>query len=104
MRPQRSDDTGRTTSPIIASQHCTRNAECIHQAQEVVSERSLLTRTRSIRVAKPGRPVATQIRNNNPPPGGGERRRNYIVSMHVVREPMHQDDRSPICGAGFLVS
>src|SRR5215468_8443896 len=103
MRPQRSDDTGRTTSPIIASQHRTWNAECIHQAQEVVSERSLLTRTRSIRVAKPGRPVATQIRNNDPPPGGGERRRNSVVSMHVVWKSMHQDDGRTVSGAGFIV-
>jgi hypothetical protein len=68
-----------------------------------VPEGSLLTRTWSARIAESGRTIAAQIRNDDTPSGGGKRGRDAIVSMHVIRKPVHQDDRGAIHWTKFLV-
>jgi hypothetical protein len=68
-----------------------------------VPECSLLAGTQSSRIAKSGRPVAAQIWNDDPPPGCGERGRDIIISVHVIRKPVHQDGRWAIGWTRFLV-
>src|SRR5690349_16605358 len=71
--PQRRDDAGGTTTPIIAREYRAPEAQTIHQTQEIMPERCLLARPRRIRISEPCRAIAAQIRNNDPPSGGGER-------------------------------
>jgi hypothetical protein len=101
--PQRGHDAGSTTTPIIACEYRPPKAEPVHEAEQIVPERSLLPRTRNTRIAESGRPVAAQIWNDDPPPGGGEQGRDAIISVYVIRKSMHQDDRRTIRWTRFLV-
>src|SRR5271163_3225124 len=104
LRPQRGDNAGSTTTPIIARKYCSPDAEPIHQAEEVVPERCLLTGSRNSRISESGWPVAAQIWNDDPPSGGGERGRDAVISVHVIRKSVHQDDCRAIPWTMFLVS
>src|SRR5271170_4673019 len=102
--PQRRHDASGTTTPIIARKYCSPDAEPIHQTQEIAPERSLLAGTQGSRIAEAGRPIAAQIWNDDPPSGGGERGRDAVISVHVIRKSVHQEDCRAIPWTMFLVS
>src|SRR6516162_9539081 len=84
LRPECSDDAGGAAAPVIAGECCLLEAERVEKLQEVMAECGLLARSRGLRVEKPGRPVAAQIRHEHTPAGSGEQRRDTVVCAHIV--------------------
>ena len=91
LGPERGNDASSTTTPIIAREYRRPNAQPIHQGQEVVSESPLLTGTRSVRVAKAGRPKAPQIRHIRLAAYGVECRQHTVPCARVVGPSMEQN-------------
>jgi hypothetical protein len=71
-------------------------AERLHERQQIRRECGLLPGTRRIVAAKPGRPVAAQIRHDDPRAGIGQTRGDRVISMNVVGKPVQQHDRPTV--------
>src|SRR5439155_17666207 len=65
FRPQRRNDAGRAATPIIAGECGALETERVEKFQEIAAECGLLPGTRGLRVEKPGRPIAAQIRDQH---------------------------------------
>src|SRR5215472_799955 len=76
--PQRGDDAGGASAPVIAGEDRALEAERLDQIEEIAPQRRLLARSRGSRIEKPGRAVAAQIGRDDAKPGGGEPRRDLV--------------------------
>ena len=103
LRPQRRHDAGRAPAPVVAGQHRVRHRQCVHQGQQVRSQRRLLARAGCVVAQETRRPEAAQEGHDDAATGGREDRRHLRIGIDVVREAVHQEHRRPIGGAGVEV-
>lgn len=92
LRPQRSDDTSSTTSPVVARQHTPLNLERIHEGHEIVGQHRLLSRARRIERQEARGPVPAQEGCNNVTPRRNKKRRDLIVGVNVIGETVQKQN------------
>ncbi len=92
---QDADDARSPATPVVAGKRHARQAQRVHEIEEVLANRRLLRHPRRRRVEEARRAISAQIRNKDAMPGGHERRRDIIPRPDIVGKTMEQDDREP---------
>ena len=91
LRPQRRDDAGGASAPVVSDQHRLADPQRIHQLPEVVAERGLLARPQGLGRQEAGRPEPAQIRHDRAAPGLDQPSHHRVVDARAVRPAVHEE-------------
>src|SRR5438552_16450854 len=79
------------TASVVPAEPDRPQLECLHEVEQVLTDRGLLRHPWCGRIEEPRGPVAAQVRNQHPIPGGRERRRHAVERACVVGESVEQN-------------